>query len=256
MKGLTDLELEQQATTLRNNGQVDAAVTIYEELIKRFEKSRKKERAAAMQHMIGVTYKVGNHTGKSLDALSDALKRYEELNDAVGVGRALRDKGVTYQYARRYSEAKEFLEKSITILQAANNVAELGMSEVKFGNLLREAGVPDKAEIWIGRGLETLKLTDHWFYVSTALLHSATLKLAQHKYNEALAAAEASEKLLRDNNGEQVQKRRLAQIWYTKAAIYRAMGELEKAAECREAGEAYAAALDVASKQYLREEYL
>ena len=255
MKKPTDLELEQQATTLRNNGQVDAAVALYQELVHQFDKVHKKDRAARMQHMIGVTYKVGNHTTRSLEALDDALRRYEEIKDVVGIGRVLRDKGITYQYVRRYKEAKEFLEKSVTVLQAANDAAELGISEVKVGNLLREAGVLDKAEIWIERGLETLKLGDHWFYTSTALLHKAALKLAQHHYNEALAAAEASEKLLRDNNGEQVQKRRLAQLWYTKAAIYQAMGEFEKATECREAGNTYALALDFASKQYLKEAF-
>ena len=251
MKKLTDYELEEQATTLRNNGQVDAAVKAYQELVMRFEKAKKPKRAAEMQHMIGVTYKVGNHTTESLQALDAALERYKTVNDTVGVGRVLRDKGITYQYAKRYQEAKDLLQESVTVLQGTEDVAELGISEAKVGNLLREAGLFDKAEAWINRALETLNVTNHWFYISTALLHKAHLKLAQHNYNDALTAAEMTEKILRDNNGEQVQKRRLAQVWFMKSAIYKAMGEFEKASQCKEAGEAYAAALDPPSKQYI-----
>lgn len=254
MKKLSDQELEQQATAYRNNGQVDAAVRAYQELIARFEKAKNPQRAAEMQHMVGVTYKVGNHTNESLQALDNALERYKAVNDTVGVGRALRDKGITYQYVKRYQEAKDLLQESVMVLQGVGNAAELGISEAKIGNLLREAGVLDKAEVWINRALETLQNTGHWFYISTTLLHKADLKLARHQYADALAAAEAAEKILRDNNGEQVQKRRLAQMWFMKASIYQAMGDFEKASECKEAGQAYAAALDEASRRYLEEQ--
>lgn len=254
MKKFTNEELEEQATTFRNNGQVQQAVAAYTELVARFDKAKDKRRAAQMQHMIGVAYKVGNHTAESLQALDAALERYKAVGDTVGVGRVLRDKGITYQYVKRYQEAKDLLQQSVTVLQGTGDAAELGISEAKVGNLLREAGVLDKAEAWIERGLETLQTTDHWFYISTTLLHKADLKLAQHHYTEALTAAEAAEKILRDNNGEQVQKRRLAQLWFMKSAIYKAMGDFEKASECKEAGEAYAATLDEASRRYLHEQ--
>lgn len=254
VKKFTNEELEEQATTFRNNGQVQQAVAAYTELVARFDKAKDKRRAAQMQHMIGVAYKVGNHTAESLQALDAALERYKAVGDTVGVGRVLRDKGITYQYVKRYQEAKDLLQQSVTVLQGTGDAAELGISEAKVGNLLREAGVLDKAEAWIERGLETLQTTDHWFYISTTLLHKADLKLAQHHYTEALTAAEAAEKILRDNNGEQVQKRRLAQLWFMKSAIYKAMGDFEKASECKEAGEAYAATLDEASRRYLHEQ--
>ena len=254
MKKPTNEELEKQATTLRNNGQVQQAVAAYTELVARFDKAKDKQRAAQMQHMIGVTYKVGNHTAQSLQALDAALERYKAAADTVGVGRALRDKGITHQYVKQYQEAKDLLQQSVTVLQSTGDVAELGISEAKVGNLLRQVGVLDKAEAWINRGLETLQTTDHWFYISTTLLHKAELNLAQHQYTEALAAAEASEKILRDNNGEQEQKRRLAQLWFLKSGIYKAMGDFEKASECKEAGEAYALALDEASRRYLHEQ--
>lgn len=254
MKKLTNEELEEQATTFRNNGQVQQAVTAYTELLARFDKAKDKQRAAQMQHMIGVTYKVGNHTAQSLQALDAALERYKAAGDTVGVGRVLRDKGITYQYVKQYQEAKDLLQQSVTVLQATGDVAELGISEAKVGNLLREAGVLDKAESWINRALETLQTTDHWFYISTTLLHKANLKLAQRHYTEALQAVEAAEKILRDNNGEQEQKRRLTQVWFMKSEIYKAMGDLEKASECKEAGEAYAITLDDASRRYLYEQ--
>lgn len=254
MKKPTNEELEKQATTLRNNGQVQQAIAAYTELVARFDKAKDKQRAAQMQHMIGVTYKVGNHTAESLQALDAALELYKAAGDTVGVGRVLRDKGITYQYAKQYQQAKDLLQQSVTVLQATDDTAELGISEAKVGNLLREAGVLDKAEAWINRGLETLQPTGHWFYISTTLLHKADLKLTQHQYTEALGMAEASEKILRDNNGEQEQKRRLAQLWFMKSAIYKAMGDFEKASECKEAGEAYAAALDEASRRYLYEQ--
>ena len=254
MKKPTDNELEEQATTYRNNGQVQQAVAAYDELLKRFEKAKNKQRAAQMQHMIGVSYKVGNFTEASLRALNDALHRYETIDDHVGVGRVLRDIGITYQYAKQYAPAKEYLERSVVALQATADMAELGISEAKVGHLLHEAGVLDKAELWIDRGIETLRSTDHWFYLSTALLHRASLQLALHHYALALAAIEESEGILRVHGGEQVQKRRLAQVWFIKADIYKAMGEFEKASECREAGAAYAASLDEASRRYLEEQ--
>lgn len=254
MKKPSDSELEEQATTYRNNGQVQQAVASYDELLRRFEKSKNKQRAAQMQHMIGVSYKVGNHTEASLQALDDALGRYEAISDHVGVGRVLRDIGITYQYVKQYQQAKEYLEKSVVTLQSTGDMAELGISEAKMGHLLHVAGVLDKAELWINRGVETLRATDHWFYLSTALLHRASLLLALHQYALALAAAEEAEGILRVHNGEQVQKRRLAQVWFMKADIYKAMGEFEKASECREAGESYAVTLDEASRRYLEGE--
>lgn len=255
MKQPTDSELEETATIFRNNGQVQQAVAAYTKLVERFEKAKDAKRAAEMQHMIGVSYKVGNHTEESLRALDDALARYQAISDTVGVGRALRDKGITYQYTKRFSEAKEFLEKSVTTLQGSGDAAELGISEAKVGHLLHEVGVLDKAEQWIERGLETLRGTSHWFYISTALLHKASLQLALHHYALALQVAEEAEAILRSHNGEQVQKRRLAQLWYMKADIYRAMGEFEKATESREAGDRYAALLDSASQQYIKERH-
>jgi tetratricopeptide (TPR) repeat protein len=247
----SNLELEQQATDYRNNGQVEKAVAAYRELIERFEANDEGVRAAEMQHMVGVSYKVGNFTEKSLAALSDTLERYRKLESTVNVGRVLRDLGITYQYAHRFEEAQPFLEESIEVLAGAGDAAELGISQVKLGHLFHEMKQLEPAEEWIEEGIRTLEQTDQWFYQATALLHQADLQITQGRYEEALTSSEAAETLLRAHQGETSQKRRLAQVYYLKSAIYHGLHDEKKAGDAKERAEGYTATLDKASGDYL-----
>jgi tetratricopeptide (TPR) repeat protein len=178
---LSNQELEKQATDLRNNGQINGAVTAYHELTKRFEAVGDAKDAANMQHMIGVSYKIANNTAAALAALADAKQRYEKINDWVGVGRVLRDEGITYQYVHDFDHAHKLLEESIEILNGTDAFAELGISQSKLGNLYLEQGKLAQAETWLARGLGTLNKTNHWFYTATTRLHIAGLHLKRHE---------------------------------------------------------------------------
>lgn len=247
----TNEEVERQATDYRNNGQVEKAVREYKELLSRFEKAGELRRAAEMQHMIGVAYKVGNHTEESLVALADALRRYKEIDSTVDVGRTLRDIGITHQYVHDYDKAKPFLEESVSVLRETGNLAELGISEVKLGSLFHECGDFKEAQEWISRGLATLEATNQWFYQATALLHAAHLNVSLQKYSAALADAERARKLFLGHNGEVSQKRRMAQLYLLESEIYSKLERQDDASEARRKADSFMEELDDASRSYL-----
>lgn len=164
------------ATDCRNNGQITQAVHLYKELLRRFDATGNAKRAANMQHMIGVSYKVADNTLASLTALAHAKQRYQQIGDTVGVGCVLRDEGITYQYNRDYRQALRLLKQSVMVLKKSGDFAELGISQAKVGNAYMEQGDLPQAKEWLMRGLHTLTTrADHWFYTATTRLHVATL---------------------------------------------------------------------------------
>lgn len=251
---LPDQELEEKATNLRNNGQIADAVQTYRELVKRFDARSDTKRAANMQHMIGVSYKVANNTDDSLTALADAKQRYEQAGDSVGVGRVLRDEGITYQYVHNYGKALPLLQESVEVLENGDDSAELGISQAKLGSLYMDQDNLSDAETWIQRGLETLTTTGHWFYVATTRMHLAALYFKRQNYIDALKETEQAEKAFMDHGAESANARRLTQIEAMKALIYLRQGDQVAAERHKSRSVELLARLDTDSARYLREQ--
>lgn len=248
---LSNEGLEILATDFRNNGRVDEAVRTYKQLIARLEQRGDMAGAARMQHMIGVSYKVGNYTEKSLEALEDALYRYKKLEDAVDVGRVLRDIGITYQYAGDVDAALPFLRESIEVLKGTDDAAERGISEVKLGHLFQEMKDEKRAEKWLEKGLATLEPTNQWFYKATAWLHKAEFLASKKEYTEALKSIEAAERIFEEHDGPTVHRRRMAQLYFLKASVYESLRDSELARVARQKADMFIQTLDDASRAYL-----
>lgn len=253
-QALSDQELEGQATDLRNNGQITDAIAEYKELVKRFEAQGNAKRAANMQHMIGVSYKIANKTEASLAALANAKQRYEQANDGVGVGRVLRDEGITYQYVHDFDHALPLLEESVDVLGGTDDFAELGISHSKLGNLYMEQGNLAEAETWLVSGLEILEnKADHWFYTATTHLHIAELHLKRHEDDEALEEINRAEKAFLNHGGDASNARRLAQIEALKTITFLELGDRDQARQHKDHCEELLGKLDDASAKYLKE---
>ncbi len=248
---LTALEVE--ATNLRNNGQIDAAIKAYYELITKSEKAGDKRRAAGAQHMIGVANKVGNRTEAAVEAYVEAKKRYAAIGEEVGIGRVLRDEGIAYQYKQDYDHALPLLQQSVNILEKSDDAAELGISEVKLGNLYRLQKDMQQAEIWLRRGLLRLLKTNQAFYISTARMHLSVFLLQTSDSDGALSEINKAEEILQADGGEKKHLRRIAEYEGLKALIYEQKGDHQQALQCKERFKLLLSQLDEDSARYLRE---
>lgn len=234
-KDKSNQQLEKIATDLRNNGQIENAVKAYRELIRRYDLLEKLELAANMQHMIGVSYKIANNTELAIRELMNTKERYEAIGNEIGVGRVLRDEGTAYQYAHDYEKALPLLIQSVDILKKYNNKAELGISQVKLGNLYLDQNSIIQAESFMVLGLETLTADDanyNWFYVATAHIHLSRLFIKEEHYLGSLKEINTAYDMFVSKNGESSHVRRLAEVMAIKARIFKCLKRSKEREEC------------------------
>lgn len=232
-------KLEHQATTLRNQGQGLAAVEKYQQAKAAYLAVGGKARAAGMQHMIGVSYKIENNLKQAMPAYRQAITEYQEAGDTLGPGRVERDIGVMLEYHDRLHEAKEHLLKSRHLLSVApesattangeKRDAELGITLAKLGLIALRQAELDEAEAHILEGLALIRKAGHPFYEMTALMHLAAVYFATKHYGRMLANLEASLGLIYEYKMQAAQTRRLAQIWGLMAHGYMHSGNPDTA---------------------------
>lgn len=242
-------QLEQRATDYRNNGQVDDAIDVYDQLAAQFTLHGDTTKAAGMVHMMGVTYKVANQKQKSLDKLEQAKQMYEEAGDMVGAGRSLRDIAITHAYDGDYDAAELILLQSINQLKDAGDSDELAMSEIKLGDNFLKKGDLVAANEWMTKGWQKLTESEHWFYRMTALLHRAELAYAEQEYKSCELLCEQAITIIKDLHKEDAQKRRLAQL-YGLLALSK-LARQEEATQSHEMADYYLSQLDNESRAYL-----
>jgi tetratricopeptide (TPR) repeat protein len=213
-------QLIRDGDTHRNNGQGLKAVAAYREAARLAAEAGEWSQAAAAQHMLGVAYKVENNIDAALAELHRALPLYERAHDPDGAGRVARDLGIAYDYRGQYTEGEPWLQRSVDALKSTANLPELGISEAKLGLHYLQTGHLAQAERWIDRGLATIRRSHNWFYEMTALLHRATLRLAQHRPADAIADLTAAQSLIEQAGESDHQHRRLAQIHGLLAQAY------------------------------------
>jgi tetratricopeptide (TPR) repeat protein len=224
------LELERQATTLRNQGKGDEAANLYLQAKELYQEANDQAHAAGCQHMIGVSYKIENDMGKAMPAYELAIQDYHNAGDILGPGRVYRDMGIMYEYNDRLNEAQKYLLQSKTELEAApeeattpNNEsrnAELGITLAKLGLVALRQTQFDQAEAYLMEGLQLIRKAGHPFYEMTALMHLGNLYLATEHYGRSLVNLEAALGLLYEYGMQNEHERRLAQIWGLIARSY------------------------------------
>lgn len=217
------VKLEQEATSLRNQGKGYEAIEKYQAAKQAYLEAGDSIHAAGCQHMIGVSYKIENDLDQALPAYEQAIKEYENAGDLLGPGRVERDIGVMYEYHDRLDEAESHLLKSKQSLEAAPETTttingekrdgELGITLAKLGLVALRLSQFDKAEGYMMDGLALIRKAGHPFYEMTALIHLASVYFATEHYGRMLANLQAGLGLIYEYGMEKEQTRRLVQIW-------------------------------------------
>jgi tetratricopeptide (TPR) repeat protein len=215
--------LEQQATTLRNNGEGYAAAELYDAAKAAYQEEGDFAHAAGCQHMIGVSYKIENDIEKALPAYQQAITDYQAANDSLGPGRTERDIGIMYEYNDQLDVAQTHLMRSKQLLEQAPVDAvtvnheprdsELGMTLAKLGLVALRLTQIQEAEHYLIEGLGLIRHAGHPFYEITALMHMGSLYYTTEHYGRMLANLEAALGLIYEYGMQDEQQRRLAQIW-------------------------------------------
>ena len=232
-------KLERTATTLRDQGKGLEAVGVYQQAKKAYIEDGDLTRAAGMQHMTGVSYKIENDLEHALNALNEASRDYEAAGDLLGPGRVQRDIGIMYEYYDQLDLANEHLLKSKESLEAApkdaktangeKRNAELGITLAKLGLVALRLSHLDQAEQYMMDGLVMIRGAGHPFYEMTTLMHLGSLYFATGHYGRMLANLEAALGLIYEYNMQEEQTRRLAQIWGLMAHGYLNLENMETA---------------------------
>jgi tetratricopeptide (TPR) repeat protein len=232
-------ELEKQATTLRDQGKGYEAAEVYKKAKDAYAHTGDLARAAGMQHMIGVAYKIENDIDRALPAYDEAIEGYREAIDPLGEGRIERDIGVMFEYQDRLEPAQEHLLKSKELLETALEMAttangekrdaELGITLAKLGLVALRLSRIDEAEAYMMDGLAAIRKAGHPFYEMTALMHLSALYFTTEHYGRMLANLEAALGLIYEYEMQHEQTRRLAQIWGLMAHGYLHAGNKDTA---------------------------
>lgn len=232
-------KLEQAATALRDQGKGLEAVEAYSQAKQAYEQAGEAARAAGMQHMVGVSYKIENDLEHALAAFDEAISDYRAAGDILGPGRVERDIGIMYEYRDQLEPAREHLLKSKAALEAApedattmngeKRDAELGITLAKLGLVALRLARLDEAEKYMMDGLGYIRKVGHPFYEMTTLMHLASLYFTTEHYGRMLANLEAALGLIYEYDMQDAQTRRLAQIWGLMAHGYLKCGNPETA---------------------------
>jgi len=130
--------------------------------------------------------------------LKGALKYYDKakkvakkINDLGRLGDIYRDIAISYEYFSRFKTAEKFLLKSIELLKGfkktKNNIAKLGITEVKLGLTYLHQRKLKEAEKWMRRGDKHLlenKQADFWQL--TSRMHLAELLYLKKRYKQVI----------------------------------------------------------------------
>lgn len=219
-------QLEEQATVERNQGRAKLAIKTYEDAKKLYLENNELSRAAGMQHMIGVCYKIENNLDSALPAYEQAIADYKKAGDALGPGRVERDIAIMYEYHDRLEEAEKHLLKSKSELEsqpegepnpsvneATTRNAELGITLSKIGLLYIRQNKLDEAEKYMIDGIALIRKAGHPFYEMTTLVNLGALYFATKHYGRMLANLQAALGLVYEHGMYESQTRRLAQIY-------------------------------------------
>lgn len=225
---MNDLEhanqLVDKAHVAMNQGKPAQAIKSFQQAKDLFNELDNPQRAAGMQHMIGVCHKISNDLSSAIKAFEQAIADYKKANDPIGLARVARDMGLTYIDHDRLSEAKESLEQSQQELQALPEGemrdAELGITIAKLGQLYTMQAHLEKAEKYLIDGLALIRKVGHTHYELTALMHLASLYFKTKHYGRMLANAQAALGIIYEFDMYDAQTRHLVRIYALMARGY------------------------------------
>ena len=115
----------------------------------------------------------------------------KKINDSGRLGDIYRDIALSYEYFSRFKTAEKFLLKSIELLKGLkktkNNIAKLGITEVKLGMTYLHQRKLKEAEKWMKQGnRHLLKNKQADFWQLTSKMHLAELLYLKKKYKQVI----------------------------------------------------------------------
>lgn len=127
---------------LSETGQVSKAVSLFEEEIKKAERSGDKRSVAVLKNNLGSVYWQQNEYAKALEVISEGKRIFESLGEPGGVAAALHQLGVTYRYTGNYEQAEFAFKQALAIMVReqlsgleAGTLDELGILYSQMGRL-------------------------------------------------------------------------------------------------------------------------
>lgn len=115
-----------------DRGDLDSAVAYWESaLALRTEKPK----IASLQMKLGATYFRKGTYDEALRYQLAALRIYEELELALGIGQALNNVAAVYQHQNDLDNALKYYEKSYALHQSNGHRAEMGLAQINIGNV-------------------------------------------------------------------------------------------------------------------------
>ncbi len=133
---------------------------------------------------------------------------------------SLPNAAITCEYAGRYEEAEDFLQRSLEIYgrflhRLQQDPIGHGITLAKLGVLRIAQNRLDEAEDILSRALAILDTADgdKWFQLATTELHLAKLWLLQGLYEQAILQVGQAKRLFDEHQGEEPQTRRYAQMY-------------------------------------------
>lgn len=176
-------KLFDEAQTKRNNGQIEDAVSDYQQTRTEALKTGEEWLATESLHMIGVAYYQAEQYSKAEKFLIQAKEEFAKLNDKDLVGAVLRDLGLVARKEKDLSKAKKLLEESIAYLKG--NLGHLGMSQVKLGMVLSEEGNFSEAEEKVKEGIKNIQNSPERFFEALAWMNLGEVQKMTGKIKES-----------------------------------------------------------------------
>ncbi len=114
-------KLYQQATELLNKGQLDAALTTFEEVLAILREIDERQGEAATVNQIGQIYYNLSEYQQALDNYKEANLIFKQLKNDGGVAITLTNMAVVYRNLGQYQKALSFYQESLAILRSVEN---------------------------------------------------------------------------------------------------------------------------------------
>lgn len=227
-----------QADIFRNSGRVEEAVQAYADIAQLAqEENELVYRARAMQ-MAGaslnstVTPKLASRSRDAQNFISQAIDLYRQLNDNRGEGAAWRDMAISQGKFRQDNSALTSFQKSIELLEQAEDKSELGITYDKLGKLLARRGDLAGAIQHLNKA-ESLFRQDpsNGFYQATTLYDKAIILTLKGDLDAAVSLTAESLSWFEADHGEEKFEERCFEISCLAAVLWSLLGEPKKARE-------------------------
>ncbi|MBI4040151.1 tetratricopeptide repeat protein [Candidatus Daviesbacteria bacterium] len=197
-------ELFEEAQRLRNNNQADEAVAKYRQVKQEALKIGNKWLATESQHQSGVALYQVEKFDEAQELLNEALEEARKLGDQTLVGATLRDLAMVARGQKNLEKAQELYLESMSVLSG-----HLGISQVKYGKTLVEAGKLEDGEKQIRAGLALCIISPDKFFTHTSYFDLAQVLFKAGKKDEAREALGEAAKILDEISApDQFQPRR------------------------------------------------